>query len=54
MNKKLADIIVLSQGINRQHLQLLIVLVSLAMLVLGIGAPSDGGGATRRGMLGGL
>ena len=30
--------------VNRQQVQLVVVLVSLAMLVLGIGAPSDGGG----------
>jgi len=48
MNKKLADIIVLSSRINRQHLQLLLAIVSLAMLVVGVGAPSDGGGGIRR------
>jgi len=30
--------------LNRQHIQLIVAVVSLAMLVLGIGAPSDGGG----------
>ena len=44
MNKKLADLIVLSSHVNRQHVRLLIALVSLAMLVVGIGAPSRGGG----------
>ncbi len=44
MNKKLADIIVLSRQINRQHLQLLVAIVTVAMLVVGIGAPSRGGG----------
>lgn len=32
--------------INRQHVQLIWTLIALAMLVLGIGAPSDGGGAS--------
>ena len=32
--------------INRQHVQLILTLIALAMLVLGIGAPMDGGGAT--------
>jgi hypothetical protein len=31
-------------SINRQQVQLIVAVVSLAMLVLGIGAPSDGGG----------
>jgi len=44
MNKKLADLIVLGSHVNRQHVRLLIALVSLAMLVVGIGAPSRGGG----------
>ena len=44
MNKKLADIIVLSRRMNRQHVQLLVVIVTVAMLVVGIGAPSSGGG----------
>ena len=30
--------------VNRQQVQLVVALVSLAMLVLGIGAPGDGGG----------
>jgi hypothetical protein len=44
MNKKLADLIVLGTHVNRQHIQLLVVLVSLAMLVIGVGAPAGGGG----------
>jgi hypothetical protein len=44
MNGKLSKFAFLG-GINRQHLQLVLAVVSLAMLVLGIGAPSDGGGA---------
>lgn len=49
MNKKLAEFVFLSSRINRQHVQLVLVVVSLAMLILGIGAPADGGGPTRRG-----
>lgn len=30
---------------NRQHIQLILTLIALALLVLGIGAPMDGGGA---------
>jgi uncharacterized protein (UPF0333 family) len=30
--------------VNRRQVQLVVALVSLAMLVLGIGAPGDGGG----------
>ncbi len=30
--------------ISRQHIQLALVILALAMLVLGIGAPTDGGG----------
>lgn len=30
--------------INRQHVQLFFVLLSLVMLVIGVGAPEDGGG----------
>jgi hypothetical protein len=44
MNKKLADLIVLGSHVNRQHVRLLIALVSLGMLVVGIGAPVRGGG----------
>ena len=31
--------------INRQHVQFILTLIALALLVLGIGAPMDGGGA---------
>ncbi len=43
MNGKLSKFAFLG-SINRQQVQLLVAIVSLAMLVLGIGAPSDGGG----------
>ena len=33
--------------INRQHLQLALTIITLAMLILGVGAPMDGGGGGR-------
>jgi hypothetical protein len=45
MKNKLALIALSAQKINRQHIQLVLVLVSLAMLVIGVGAPiADSGG----------
>jgi len=44
MKNKFALLAVSAQKINRQHLQMILVIVSLAMLVLGTGAPTDGGG----------
>ena len=45
MKNKLALLALSVQKIDRQHLQLILVIVSLAMLVLGAGAPlADGGG----------
>ena len=44
MKNKFALLVFSAQKINRQHVQLVLVIVSLAMLVLGIGAPADGGG----------
>ncbi len=49
MNKKLAPAAIFASKINRQHIQVLLALLALAMLVLGVGAPSDGGG-TAHGM----
>ncbi len=43
MNKKLAPVAIFASKINRQHIQVLLALVALAMLVLGVGAPADGG-----------
>ena len=43
MEKKLADIVLLSSKINRQHIQFAFAILALAMLVVGIGAPADGG-----------
>lgn len=39
--------ILLSTKINRQHLQFALTIIALTMLVLGIGAPMDGGGGSR-------
>jgi len=42
-----SQLILLSTKINRQHLQLALTIVALVMLVLGVGAPMDGGGGAR-------
>ena len=44
MKNKLALLALSAQKINRQHVQLVLVIISLVMLVLGVGAPLDGGG----------
>ncbi len=44
MKNKLSQIALLTTKINRQHVQFALALLALAMLVLGIGAPYDGGG----------
>ena len=44
MKNQLAQFALLSRNVNRQHVQMLFAIVALAMLVLGVGAPSDGGG----------
>lgn len=44
MKNKFALLVLSTQKINRQHVQLVLVLVSLALLVLGVGAPLAGGG----------
>lgn len=44
MKNKFASLVLFSQKINRQHVQLVFVIVSLVMLVLGVGAPTDGSG----------
>ena len=45
MNNKLASLSMFVTKIDRQHVQLVIALAALAMLVLGVGAPSNGGSA---------
>ena len=44
MKNKLALLALSARKIDRQHLQLFFVVLTLAMFVLGIGAPADGGG----------
>jgi hypothetical protein len=43
MNKKFASLAIFASKIDRQHIQLVLAVAALAMLVLGIGAPSEGG-----------
>ncbi len=45
MDKKLAPVAIFASKVNRQHIQVLLALLALAMLVLGVGAPTDGGGS---------
>ncbi|HUI87626.1 MAG TPA: hypothetical protein VLX61_02760 [Anaerolineales bacterium] len=45
MNNKLARFAIFTSKINRQHIQFAFAILALAMLVLGVGAPTDGGGA---------
>lgn len=47
MKNKLSQIGFFGTKINRQHLQLVLTIIALAMLVLGVGAPYMGGGAGR-------
>jgi hypothetical protein len=44
MKNNLSKLYLLGTKINRRHLQLLWTIIALALLVLGIGAPADGGG----------
>jgi hypothetical protein len=44
MKNKLTSLVFSAQKINRQHIQMVLMIVSLGMLILGIGAPVDGGG----------
>jgi hypothetical protein len=47
MKNKLSFLALSAQKINRQHVQLVFMLVSLALLIIGVGAPTDGGGIGR-------
>lgn len=47
MNSKLSRFVLLTSKINRQHIQLALSVLALALLVLGIGAPDAGGGPSR-------
>jgi hypothetical protein len=44
MKINLSKLFVVGTKVNRQHLQLIWTIIALALLVLGIGAPADGGG----------
>jgi hypothetical protein len=44
MKNKIILAIFSTQKVNRQSIQLIFMLIALAMLVLGVGAPNDGGG----------
>lgn len=46
MKKMFARLVLSTQKVNRQHIQMAFALLALIMLVLGAGAPDDGGGAT--------
>ena len=46
MNNKLFQLGLSGSKINRQHVQFILTLIALVLLVLGIGAPMDGGGIT--------
>ena len=43
MKKQLASLAFFAQKIDRQQIQLILAIVSLAALLLGTGAPLDGG-----------
>lgn len=47
MKNTFARFSILAIKVNRQHIQLVLAILALTMLVLGIGAPSDGGGIIR-------
>jgi hypothetical protein len=44
MKTKISRLFLFTQKINRQHMQLALVLLTLVLFVLGAGAPTDGGG----------
>jgi len=44
MKNKIALLAMFARKVNRQHIQLALVILTLAMLVVGAGAPDDGGG----------
>ena len=46
MKNKLSQISLFGTKIDRRHIQLFWTLIALALLVLGIGAPTDGGGVS--------
>jgi hypothetical protein len=46
MKTKLFQLSLSGAKINRQHVQFILSIIALALLVLGVGAPMDGGGAS--------
>ena len=47
MKNAFARLALSTRKINRQHIQFVFALLTLALLVLGAGAPDDGGGIGR-------
>lgn len=47
MKTKLNSLVLSVSKINREHIQVFFIVLSLAMLVLGVGAPDDGGLSSR-------
>ncbi|MBU2611076.1 MAG: hypothetical protein KJ606_09065 [Chloroflexi bacterium] len=47
MKNTFARLALSTRIINRQHIQLVFALLTLALLVLGAGAPVEGGGITK-------
>jgi hypothetical protein len=43
MKNQFSKLFIFSQKINRQHIQVAFILLTLVLFVLGAGAPSDGG-----------
>jgi hypothetical protein len=48
MKNTLSQVVLVVSKIRGEHVQMFFAVLALATLVLGVGAPSDGGGATRR------
>jgi hypothetical protein len=48
MKTQIARLIIFTQKINRQHIQVVLSLLALVLFVLGAGAPDDGGGIISR------
>ena len=44
MKNQITSLFVLTQKINRQHIQVVFALLSVVLFVLAAGAPADGGG----------
>jgi len=47
MKNKINSLVLSVSKINREHIQVFLVVLSLAMFVLGVGAPDDGGYGSR-------